>query len=201
MANKKLSFKHISGSQKFIPGIDDADLAPKMEQKFIVNPEAGPKPFPVMQRVPGHISHIILVDETFEPLSEADQKLPEAVQAHIEKEHVEDMLLRRNANALVRNALQHYARSNDIEIISETEMDAAELLVTEYPIVQLSEIAQNDHETRGIPIPASLQNKSDTERARATKQVAKDKAAAKLAAEEAKLLAEMEAEEALKKKS
>lgn len=198
--NKKIAFKHITGSLKFIPGLDDRDLAPRMVQKHITSPEAGKTPFPIQELVQGHVVNIVLVDEDYIDLTPAQKKLPSAVVEHLEKNAAEEMLFRIAANQKVRDTLQHLARTNEIEIIGESELDPEELLKTAYPIVSLSEIAQADWESRGIPIPAALQGKGDTERARAKNAVDSKMAAEKTAAEEAKLLAEMEAEEAAKKK-
>jgi hypothetical protein len=160
-----------------------------------------------MRLVEGYVASIVLVNEDYVELSEADKNTPAPVRAQLEKDRADDMLLRRAANNTVRSALQHYARSNDIEIIGETDLDAQEVLDTTYPIVQLSAIAQADWEARGIPIPAHLQGKNDTERIRAADEVAKQKAtkaAEKLAkekqAEEDAELARMEAEEKEKNK-
>lgn len=176
MPNKKISFKHITGSSKYIPGLDDADTSPRLIQKMRTHPEAGAKPFPEMELIAGHVVHIVLVNEDYQPLSEDDEKLPNAVKLHLEKSHADDMLFRRDANRAVRAALQHYARTNEIELIGETELDAQEVLDTKYPIISLSEIAQADWETRGIKIPEALQSKQDTERIRAAAEIAKKKA-------------------------
>ena len=177
--NKKISFKHITGSMKFIPGIDDMDLAPRVASKYVTNPESGSKPFPILELIPGHVVNIVLVSEEYLPLSDADEALPPSVKSSIENEHAADMLRRRAANQSVRSALEHYARSNDIEIIGESDMDAEEVLNTTYPIVSLSAIALLDWETRGIPVPEALQGNKDTERTRAAQEVAKKKSTSK----------------------
>jgi hypothetical protein len=174
--NKKISFKHITGSMKFIPGIDHADMSPRLVQRHVTHPEAGAKPFPIQELVAGHIVHIVLVNEDYEPLNEADEKLPDAVKRQVEQDHANEMLLRRRANEEVRNILNHLKRTNQIELLGETEMSAEEVLETSYPILQLSAIALADHESRNIPIPANLQNPSiDTERLRAAADIAREK--------------------------
>lgn len=196
--NTKISFKHLTGQYKPIPGIDDADLSPRLVQKLKTHPEAGQKPFPEMELVPGHVVSIILVNEDYEDLSDADKKLPPNVVVKIEQDRANEMIMRRTANQSVRNVLQHYARSNDIEIIGETELDAQELLDSPYPIVSLSDIAKADYQDRGIEIPAKLQSNTDTERLRAKEVIAKKTAAEKKREREDAEMAALEAEEAEK---
>jgi hypothetical protein len=174
--NKKISFKHITGSMKIIPGVDDIDLSPRLVQKFVTHPEAGAKPFPVQELVSGHIVHIVLVNEDYEPLTEEEEGFPPIVKDQLERARADDMLRRRDANRQVRTVLQSLKRQNEIELLGETELSAEEVLDTKYPIVSLSEIALADWESQGKPIPPELQGKQDTERVRAANAIAKEAA-------------------------
>jgi len=171
--NKHVSFKHITGSAKNIPGIPDGDKSPRLKKTTIVVPEAGGE-VQVFTKDPNDIIHIVLLSEDYKPLSEEEENLPSRLRDAIEQENVETYQMRKRANRSIMQVLEHYAKCSEIELIGISEMTAQEVIDTNYPIASLSEIAIADHVNRGIPIPEQFQQHLvDNEKQLAREKVAK----------------------------
>jgi len=175
--NKHVAFRHITGSSKNIPGIPDADKAPRLKKTHIVVPEVNGE-VSVWMKDPNDVVHIVLLNEDYKELSEEETQLPPKIRDAIEEDNVENYQFRKKANRSLMQVLEHYQKFKEIEILGVSEMTAQEVIDTNYPIASLSDIAIADHTSRGIPIPEQFQQHLvDNEKQLARDKVAKEKAA------------------------
>jgi len=157
--NTQITFKHLTGSYKDIPGIADEDKCVRMRTEHRMNmTDKGSVSFPTLVRDESHVARVILLSETYEDLTDEHKKLPPVAQDRIMQQHTDDYLARLAANAKIRAMMNLYVSQGEIEIVSDGEIGPNEVLKHKYSIISLSEIAIADHINRNIPIPQELQN-------------------------------------------
>lgn len=165
---KQIWFKHLDGSQKFIPGVRSSDdLAPRMKNDVLRH---NGRETPVYRRDNDHVVKITLHDENPDTeLSESEKKLPERVQERILDRRSQETDFAIQANNSIRRTLRAYEESGAVKVLEwNKEVDPKSEEAKGSIITQLSEIALADFADRGIDVPAHLMPRTVGKEAKVT---------------------------------
>lgn len=161
MARKAITFKHLNGALKFIPGVaNKEDLAPRLIQ--VTEMTIAGQERTVLKKDESFVAKVYLFDEDTEAqLTEGEKKYSQAVKDSLIARRAEATTLAIQANNEIRDRIRELEKSHDIKVL-DWNYEVAEGSGEEKGLAfdQLSDIALADFEDRGITVPEGLRKRT-----------------------------------------
>lgn len=154
---KAITFKHITGTQKFLPGVvNKEDLAPRLTQETEMTLAGQYRT--VLKLDQNFVARVWLFDEDTEAkLTKTEEKYSQAVKDAIQAKRADQATLALQANEALRDAVRLLEAQGEIKVLDwNYEVDDSAPEVRGHNISELSEIAMADFADRGIEIPDHL---------------------------------------------